>query len=48
MNLKDLKRRDFIAKATIGTVGAAAFISACSSDSKTSTIEEPPELLDQA
>ncbi len=25
MNLKDLKRRDFIAKATVGTVGAAAF-----------------------
>ena len=48
MNLKDLKRRDFIAKATIGTVGAAAFISACSTEKKTKTINEPPELPDQA
>ena len=48
MNLKDLKRRDFLAKATIGTVGAAAFISACSTEKKTKTIEEPPELSEQA
>lgn len=48
MNSKDLKRRDFLTKATLGTVGAAAFVSACSADSKTLTIDEPPELLDQA
>ncbi|MEA3462254.1 MAG: Gfo/Idh/MocA family oxidoreductase, partial [Bacteroidota bacterium] len=48
MNQKDLKRRDFITKATFGTVGAAAFISACSTGNKTLTINEPPELLDHA
>jgi len=48
MSQKDLKRRDFLAKATIGTVGAATFISACSTEKKTKTINEPPELLDQA
>lgn len=48
MNMKDLKRRDFITKATIGTFGAAAFISACSTEKKTKTINEPPELSDRA
>jgi predicted dehydrogenase len=48
MNPKDLKRRDFITKATVGTLGAAAFLSACSTEKKTKTINEPPELLDQA
>ncbi len=44
----DLKRRDFITKATIGTLGTAALISACSTEKKTKTIDEPPELLDRA
>ena len=48
MNQKDLKRRDFITKATISTLGAAAFISACSTGEKAKTIDEPPELPDQA
>ena len=48
MNLKDLKRRDFITKATFGTFGAAAFVSACSTGNKTKPIDEPPELLDRA
>jgi myo-inositol 2-dehydrogenase/D-chiro-inositol 1-dehydrogenase len=48
MNPKDLKRRDFITKATIGTFGAAAMLSACSAEKKTKTIDEPPELLDRA
>ncbi len=48
MNPKDLKRRDFIAKATFGTVGAAAFISACSTGNETKTIDEPPELPERA
>jgi len=48
MNPKELKRRDFITKATIGTVGAAAFISSCSTEKKKKTINEPPELLDRA
>jgi predicted dehydrogenase len=48
MNLKDLKRRDFITKATLGTVGAATLISACSSGNETESVDEPPELLDQA
>jgi predicted dehydrogenase len=48
MNPKDLKRRDFLAKATIGTVGTAAFLSACSTEKKTRTVDEPPELLNRA
>ena len=48
MNSKDLKRRDFITKATFGTVGAAALISACSTGNKTKTIDEPSEMLEQA
>jgi predicted dehydrogenase len=48
MNQKDIKRRDFITKATVGTFGAAAFISACSTGEKTKTINEPPELPEQA
>ncbi len=48
MNVKDLKRRDFLAKATLGTVGAATFISACSTGTTSKTIDEPPEMLDRA
>ena len=48
MDSKDLKRRDFLTKATLGTVGAATLITACSTENKTATIEEPPDLLDQA
>jgi predicted dehydrogenase len=48
MNPKDLKRRDFITKATIGSIGAAALVSACSSENGSSPIEEPPDLLDRA
>jgi predicted dehydrogenase len=48
MNPKDLKRRDFLTKATLGTVGAAALISSCSSDPASATIDEPPPLLDRA
>ena len=48
MNPKDLKRRDFISKAALGTVGAATILSACSSEKQAPSIEEPPDLLDQA
>jgi predicted dehydrogenase len=48
MTVKDLKRRDFLTKATLGTFGAATIVSACSSGNRTKTIDEPPELLDQA
>lgn len=48
MNPKDLKRREFITKASIGTIGAAAFISACSTGNKTKTINDPPEMPDRA
>jgi len=48
MDSKDLKRREFIAKAALGTAGAAALVSACSTDNKTLVIDEPPDLLDQA
>jgi predicted dehydrogenase len=46
--MEDLKRRDFIAKAAAGSFGAAAILSACSTEKKTKTIDEPPELLDRA
>jgi predicted dehydrogenase len=48
MSSEDLKRRDFIAKATLGTMGAATLMSACSTASETKPIDEPPKLLDQA
>jgi myo-inositol 2-dehydrogenase/D-chiro-inositol 1-dehydrogenase len=48
MSLQDLKRRDFIAKATFGALGATALVSACSEASETKPIDEPPELLDRA
>jgi len=48
MSSEDLKRRDFIAKATLGTMGAATLLSACTSSGETIPIDEPPKLLDQA
>lgn len=48
MTSKELKRRDFISRATLGSIGVASFLSACSSDNKTKSIDEPPDLLDRA
>ena len=48
MKNEDLNRRNFITKATVGTLGAAAILTACSNEkSKTDEIKLP-ELLDQA
>ncbi len=48
MSLQDLKRRDFLAKATFGTLGATALVSACSNAPETKPVDEPPDLLNQA
>jgi len=49
MKNKDLSRRNFLAKATVGSIGAATVISACSNEkSSTKEITEPPVLLDKA
>ncbi len=44
----NVKRRAFITKATFGTLGTAAFITACSTGKRVKPIDEPPELPDQA
>ncbi len=48
MKHKDLKRRDFITKTTLGTIGASTLLSACSTGKKRKTIDEPPALPDRA
>ncbi|MDX1284597.1 MAG: Gfo/Idh/MocA family oxidoreductase [Draconibacterium sp.] len=49
MEKKDLNRRNFITKATVGTLGVATVVSACASEkSKIKPISEPPDLLEQA
>ncbi|MCF6356604.1 MAG: Gfo/Idh/MocA family oxidoreductase [Draconibacterium sp.] len=48
MKNEDLNRRSFITKATVGTLGAAAIITACSSSESTKEEIKLPELLDQA
>jgi len=49
MSNKELNRRNFITKAAVGTLGAAAVVSACSTEkSKVKPILEPPDLLDKA
>ncbi len=48
MNKPELNRRNFITKATIGTLGAAAIIGACSSEKSKKEEIKLPELLEQA
>lgn len=48
MNNKELNRRNFITKATVGTLGAATIIAACSNEKTTKEEIKLPELLDQA
>ena len=48
MNKSEINRRNFISKATIGTIGAAAIIGACSSEKSKKEEIKLPELLDQA
>ena len=47
MAQNNIDRRDFITKATVGTLGAASVLAACSSE-KTKAETELPELLDRA
>ncbi len=48
MNKTELNRRNFISKATIGTIGAAAIIGACSGEKTKKEEKKLPELLEQA
>jgi len=48
MSNTELNRRNFITKATVGALGAATVISACSDKKTKKTETEPPPLLDQA
>ncbi len=48
MDHSEINRRNFISKATIGTIGAAAIISACSDEKVAKNQKQLPELLDQA
>jgi len=48
MKSEDLNRRNFITKATVGTLGAAAILTACSSSKSTKEEIQLPKLLDQA
>jgi len=48
MSNTELNRRNFITKATVGALGAATVISACSDKKTKKTETEPPSLLDQA
>ncbi len=48
MKNENLNRRNFITKATVGTLGAAAIITACSNEKSKKTEIKLPELLDQA
>jgi len=48
MDNQDLNRRNFITKATIGTIGVATIIGACSGEKSNKDEIKLPELLDQA
>jgi predicted dehydrogenase len=48
MNQKDLNRRNFITKTTIGTIGIASILSACSTGKPKREEKQLPELLDRA
>jgi predicted dehydrogenase len=48
MNQKDLNRRNFITKTTIGTIGIAGILSACSTGKPKKEEKQLPELLDKA
>ena len=48
MKKAGLNRRNFITKATVGTLGAASIISACSTEKNNKNEIQLPELLDQA
>ncbi len=48
MDQKDLNRRNFITKTTIGTIGIAGILSACSTGKPKKEEKQLPELLDQA
>lgn len=49
MENNNLNRRNFLTKASVGAIGAAAIISACSDEkSKITPVSEPPQLLDKA
>jgi len=48
MSNSELNRRNFITKATVGTLGAAAILTACSNEKSKKEEIQLPELLDQA
>ena len=48
MKKPELNRRNFITKTTLGTIGAAAILSACASENPKKNEIQLPELLDQA